>query len=365
MSDTLTRRELLRTGAVLAGAAAAGLSADPTASAQQAAAPRSAGGPLAIISGGKVAEITKAMDLLRAGGDPLDAAIEAVAMVEANPSDHTVGLGGLPNEDGVVELDASVMHGPTHKAGAVAALRNIRHPSRVAALVMRRTDHVLLVGDGALRFARAHGFPEEELLTDEARRIWLDWKERHSDDDDWLPPATAPAEDRSTTRPRGQSRVDWREAFTYGTVNCLALTASGDLGGVTTTSGLSYKIAGRVGDSPIIGAGLYVDNQIGAAGSTGRGEANLQNCSSFAIVELIGRGMSPEEACLAQLRRVAGRSERRLLDATGRPTFGLVYYAISKDGRFGAASITAGPEFTVHDGRTARVLESAGLYPKA
>ncbi len=314
--------------------------------------------PLAIASGNGLRAVSRAMELMQQGADPLDAAVAGVTLVEDDPTDHSVGLGGLPNEDGVVELDASVMHGPTHKAGAVAALRNIRNPSQVARLVMRRTDHVLLVGEGAVRFARAHGFAEENLLTDEARRIWLDWKERHSDDDDWLPPATQP-----TTGPA--ARVDWRAAFTHGTINCLALSANGHIAGVTTTSGLAYKIPGRVGDSPIIGAGLYVDNDVGAAGSTGRGEANLQNCSSFSIVELMRRGAGPQEACLEQLRRVAKTTEPRLRDANGRPKYDLTFYALSKDGQFGAAAMRSGrraPMFAVHDGRDARRVECAVLY---
>ncbi len=178
-----------------------------------------------------------------------------------------MGYGGLPNEDGVVELDASVMHGPSHKAGAVASLQRIKNPCQVARLVMQRTDHVLLVGEGALRFARSQGFKEENLLTEKSREAWLRWKSNLSDKDNWL----KPAESQPATGARATDIIP----FTWGTINCLAATARGDLAGVTSTSGLAWKIPGRVGDSPIIGAGLYVDNAIGAAASTGRGEANL------------------------------------------------------------------------------------------
>ena len=285
---------------------------------------------------------------------PLEVVVAAVNIVEDDPDDHSVGLGGIPNEDGVVELDASCMDGRTHKAGAVAALQKIRNPSCVAKLVMERTDHVLLVGEGALRFAKAHGFKEENLLTEEARQMWLEWKEDHSQDDDWLPPGPLGGE--------LHSRAGRVVPFTWGTINCLAIDALGDIAGVTTTSGLSYKIPGRVGDSPIIGAGLYVDNQVGAAGATGRGEASLQNCSAFAIVELMRAGLDPQKACLEAIKRVVDHTEPRLRDKNGRPNFGLIFYALAKDGRYGSASIWSSSQFAVHDGTHARLEESAYLY---
>lgn len=301
--------------------------------------------------------IEEAMAMLKAGDDPLDAVIAGVNIVEDDPDDDSVGLGGLLNEDGVVELDASVMHGPTHKAGAVASLRNIRNPSKVAKLVMTRTDHVLIVGEGALRFAKAHGFKEEDLLTEEARREWLKWKESHSDNDDWLSPE---AETKVGAQAVGRRR--WRH--TYGTINCCAVNADGAIAGVTTTSGLSYKIPGRVGDSPIIGAGLYVDNAVGAAGSTGRGEANLQNCSSFLVVELMRSGKNPTEACLEVMKRIADRTEPRLRGKSGRPAFNLKLYAVAKDGSYGSASMWSGPQsmFAVNDVRGPRVEQCAFLY---
>ncbi|MFO1497379.1 MAG: isoaspartyl peptidase/L-asparaginase [Verrucomicrobiota bacterium] len=199
-------------------------------------------------------------------------------MVEDDPNDHSVGYGGLPNEDGVVELDASVMHGPTGRGGCVAALQNIRNPSKVARVVKaERSDHVLLVGAGALHFAKAHGFKEEDLLTDDARKLWLEWKEHLSNRDDWLPPHDVATKDISMN-----VKAVYRH---HGTINCDAIDLRGGVSGCTTTSGLAFKIPGRVGDSPILGAGLYVDNEVGAAGSTGRGEANLLACSSFLIVE--------------------------------------------------------------------------------
>jgi len=227
----------------------------------------------------------------------------------------------------------------------VAALRNIKTPSKVAQLVMTRTDHELLVGEGALRFAKAHGFKEEDLLTEESRKAWLKWKEEHDADDDWIPPEVPDPSKRS------QRRRDF--AFTYGTINCLALNAAGDLSGVTTTSGLSYKIPGRVGDSPLIGAGLFVDNRVGAAGSTGRGEAVIKICGSHTVVEGMRQGLSPVEACLQACKRIADTTtEKRLRHTDGRPNFDVKFYALSKDGRFGGASLWSGAKFAVYaDGK--------------
>jgi len=355
---TLNRREFVRSSA--AGLAAAGLSGGLSemvfAGPQESPTPRRAGGPLVIASANGMLACKKAMELLKEGADPVDAVVAGINLVEDDPNDHSVGLGGLPNEDGVVELDACVMHGPAHKAGAVAGLQKIRNPSSVAKLVMRRTDHVLLVGEGALRFAKAHGFKEEELLTDEARRIWLKWKESHSDDDDWLHPE---ANEEAARRLR-----ELGIEFTYGTITCMALTAAGALGGCTSTSGLSYKIPGRVGDSPILGAGLYVDNEVGACGSTGRGEANLLNCSSFLVVEQMRTGATPEEACLRVLKRIADKTEKRLRDKNGEPNYGLTFYAIRQDGQVGGACMRGEGTLAVHDGTECKVIKTPGLFPK-
>lgn len=347
-----TRRRFL--GATAAAASGALASAPGALRAASDQAPASGQRPTVIASGNGVACTAKAMELLKAGGDPLDAVVAGVNLVEDDPEDRSVGLGGLPNEDGVVELDASVMHGPTHKAGAVASLRNIRNPSSVARLVMQRTNHVLLVGEGALRFAKAHGFKEEELLTDKARQKWLEWKETHSDKDAWLSPEEG-----------GKPSARSRDAIerTWGTINCCGVDAKGDLAGVTTTSGLSYKIPGRVGDSPIIGAGLYVDNGVGAAGSTGFGEANLRNCSCFLIVELMRAGKSPQDACIEALERIADRTEPRLRNASGRPMHGVTFYAVAKNGSYGSAAMYRGAKFAVCDHRGARQEECAFLYP--
>jgi len=346
-----SRRDFLKAGAGAGAALLAGSGLrGGTAGAPSAAPP---GTPRVVSSGNGIRATAKAMEILRAGGDPLDAVIAGVNIVEDDPNDMSVGYGGLPNEDGVVELDSSVMYGPTHTAGAVAALRNIKNPSKVARLVMERTDHVLLVGEGALKFARAHGFKEEDLLTEKSREAWLRWKETMSDRDSWFPP-------KKDGLDEGLRSV----MSTHGTINCIAIDAAGRLAGVTTTSGLSWKLAGRVGDSPIIGAGLYVDNEIGAAGSTGRGEANLQTCASFQVVDAMGRGMSPEQACLKACEAVVAKTKLvpRLCDDQGRPNFGLDFYALNKKGEFGAAGLFQGGRYAVHDGVENKFRDVAYLF---
>jgi len=311
--------------------------------------------PLVISSANGIKAIPRAMDLIHSGSDALDAVIAAVNIVEDDPNDTSVGYGGLPNEDGVVELDAAVMHGPTHRGGAVASLRNIKNPSKVARMVMERSDHVLLVGEGALRFAKAHGFQEENLLTEASREEWLKWKETLSNTDDWLPPHTENDKDIG-----GLFAPFFRNS---GTIHCSAIDMKGNISCVTTTSGLAYKIPGRVGDSPIIGAGLYLDNEVGAAGSTGRGEANLINCSSVMIVEFMRQGKSPEQACLEACKRIVDHNKmRRLKDDSGRPNFNVKFYALSKKGEYGSASIFSGGEMAVHDGSAAKTVPLSYLY---
>ncbi|MEM7480475.1 MAG: N(4)-(beta-N-acetylglucosaminyl)-L-asparaginase [Acidobacteriota bacterium] len=322
--------------------------------------PPPAGGsyPVKVVSSANGLEATRlAYQRIVAGADTLDAVVAGVNLVEDDPQDLTVGLGGLPNEDGVVELDAAAMHGPTHRAGAVASLRGIRNPSKVAVEVLRETDHVLLVGEGALRFARAQGFEEENLLSDKARRIWLYWKQSLSEKDDWIPPA----EDDLDPAVRKFFRLDERPT---GTIHCGALDAAGNRSCVTTTSGLAFKIPGRVGDSPIIGAGLYVDNGVGSCGSTGRGEANLQNLCSFAAVELMRGGMAPVDAGLEILRRVAETSEPRLLDAEGRPDFGLKFYLIGPNGDHAGVTMWGPAKFAVTDAAGTRHEDCAALFEK-
>jgi len=356
MNDPLkSRRTFLTTSA--AGLVVP-LVSTAAAQSRQAVAQRAAEGTVRAISSANGRPATqRAVQLIKQGGDTLEACVAGVTLVEDDPNDTSVGYGGLPNEAGVVQLDAAVMHGPTHLAGAVAALERIRNPAKVAYLVMQQTDHVLLVGEGALAFARANGFPEENLLTDKARKIWLRWKQTMSDQDDWLP---APAAAQPDEDDQAAAAVLRRRPT--GTIHCAAIDGQGNLSCVTTTSGLAFKIPGRVGDSPIIGAGLYVDNEIGSCGSTGRGEANLQNQSSFAAVELMRGGMAPREAGLEILRRVASHTVDRLKNAAGEPDFGLSFYLLRKDGQYAGVSMRGPAQFAVTDEQGTRLEDCVTLF---
>jgi N4-(beta-N-acetylglucosaminyl)-L-asparaginase len=311
--------------------------------------------PIVISSANGIRGVARAYDLItRQNADTLDAIIAGVNIEELDPEDQFVGLGGLPNEEGVVQLDASCMHGPTKRAGAVGALEGIATPSLVAKAVMDYTDHIMLVGAGAKKFALEMGFKEQNLLTEKSRQDWLRWKACLNPADSWLdtrsdsvlPPRTAkiPFDDPLHVK------------FTTGTINMNAVNAAGDISSVTTTSGMSWKVPGRVGDSPIIGAGQYCDNTVGAAGSTGRGEANIKACGAFLIVEFMRQGLSPDDACMKTIDRVIALTERRLLDAQGRPLFDLQFYAVAKDGRFGSATAYEGARFAVADANGARLL---------
>ena len=356
MKKSLERRDFLKSTAVLGAAALVG---NPVRAAESLGMHSSfAVKPVVISSANGMIATAKAMELIQQGADALDAVVAGVNIVEDDPNDNSVGYGGIPNEEGVVELDSSVMHGPTGRGGAVASIRNIKNPSKVAKLVMERTDHVLLVGEGALRFAKAHGFKEMDLLTDESREIWLRWKENMSTKDDWLPPHNIDSNDIG-------ANVKFDERIT-GTINCNAVDLKGNISGVTTTSGLAFKIPGRIGDSPILGAGLYVDNEVGAAGSTGRGEANLLSCASVMVVEYMRQGKSPEEACLMACKRIAAQTKmRHLLDDQGRPNFNVNFYAINKRGEYGGAAIWNGSQYALNTGeKESRKLDCAYLFKK-
>jgi N4-(beta-N-acetylglucosaminyl)-L-asparaginase len=372
----VTRRDFLATGATVAAGvalgtplqaeAAAGSTAQPVGSAAAATFAR----PVVVASANGIRGVKKAYDMIAAGADTLDAIIAGVNIQELDPEDNSVGLGGLPNEEGVVQLDASCMHGPTKRAGAVGCLEGIATPSLVAKAVMDYTDHIMLVGADAKRFALKMGFIEQDLMTDKSRAEWLRWKTRLNRDDAWLEPA-APSR-MSPPRPSPPRRTpdSGKElvydahgvAHTWGTINMNAVDANGDLSSVTTTSGMAWKVPGRVGDSPIIGAGQYCDNTVGAAGSTGRGEANIKACGAFLVVEFMRQGMTPEQATLKVMERVIAMTERRLLDDRGRPLFDLQFYAVTKDGRFGGATAYEGARFAVCDSGGARLVECAHLF---
>jgi N4-(beta-N-acetylglucosaminyl)-L-asparaginase len=310
---------------------------------------------------GKTA-VEVAYEMISRGADTLDAIVTGVNIVERDPNDQSVGLGGLPNEEGVVQLDASVMHGPTRRAGSVASLEGIATPASVAKAVMDFTDHIMLVGPGAKKFALQMGFKEENLLTEQSRKDWLRWKATLNPSDNWLnPPPRNPPDSGSPDRSGHVIRDERGVPYSYGTINLNAVAANGDISSVTTTSGLSWKLPGRIGDSPIIGAGQYCDNTVGAAGSTGRGEASIKVCGAFLAVEFMRQGMSPEAALMKVMERVIAMTESRLL-VNGRPTFQLQFYAVNKKGEYAGACAYEGSDFAVADARGARREKCAYLY---
>ncbi len=316
-----------------------------------------------ISSANGVNALGKGMDVLKSGGDTLDAVVAAVTIVEDDPNDDSVGYGGLPNEEGVVELDASVMHGPTRRAGSVASVQRIKNVARLAKTVMERTNHLMIVGDGARRFAVDEGFEEMNLLTEHSRKIWLAWKARTSFN--WRPGIDSPEwkEHLSQLFDHDPEKIAYAQRVIAhpptGTINCLAISDKGEISGTTTTSGLAWKIPGRVGDSPIIGAGLFVDGDVGGAGSTGKGEENIKISGGHTIVEMMRKGMKPADACLEALARVARNYSN---DKKKLGTFQISFYALNKDGEYGSASLwkhshdpSRASHFAVHDGTEARL----------
>ena len=355
---TISRRKLLGTAAAAAALSQAGRA-------------QKASRPVAVSSSNGVKAVELAVRRMQEGADPLDAAIAGVNLVEDDPADMTVGYGGVPNEEGVVQLDASVMHGPTGRAGAVAALEGVKNPTKVAKLVMESTDHVLLVGPGARHFATINGFGNENLLTEKARKVWLFWKQNLSDKDKWLEPEPGryPPEVKEFIEEFGWD--EFRRPQRGGTIHLSAVDGRGDLAGCTSTSGLFFKMPGRVGDSPLIGAGCFTDNEVGSAGSTGRGEANILVGGGHLVVELMRQGKHPREACLMTLERIARTTrEKRLLAAPGRPNFDVSFYAVSKAGQYGSAVMYAFSstgkrrQFAVADASGARKEDCAFLFER-
>jgi N4-(beta-N-acetylglucosaminyl)-L-asparaginase len=385
---TFSRRDFVKTSVLGAVAVGVGAQADgEDARANPAAQDRDAQSgtqkrPIIVCANNGYAYLENAFAFLKGGGDTLDAALKVVKGPEDDPNDDSVGLGGIPNEEGVVELDACCMHGPTRRAGSVGGVRNIKNVSLVSKAVMEHTGHVMLVGEGAERFAVAVGFPRENLLTEHSRKIWLLWKEFHSNDDWWGPgladphwqsPVAEPAKDRP------QAEV-WRERVQKlqeraadlgiepelqmaavrkvlfpptGTIHCSALNDKGEISGCTTTSGLAFKLPGRVGDSPIIAAGCYTDQDVGSAGATGSGEENIKVAGAHTIVENMRHGMSPQEAGMDALKRIVRNyngdmNKLRFIDVT--------YYILRKDGAYAGVSLWEGyskghpHKIAVHDG---------------
>lgn len=316
-------------------------------------------------NGGNVTCVQKAFAMITRGDDVLDAVIAGVNIVEEDPLDDSVGYGGLPNAEGVVQLDSSCMHGPRKQAGAVAAIEGVRAPSKVAKAVMEQTDHHLIVGRGAQDFARSMGFRvEDDLNTPHSREMWLDWK-RRIDPSHYLDPKKRAEAGRRAAEQMLAEGLLRPENF-HGTINCAGLNSKGEICGVTTTSGLSWKIPGRVGDSPILGAGLYVDGDVGAAGSTGRGEANLYGLCSFLIVEEMRRGAHPKDAGLEALRRIkANTVEKRLLNSRGTPNFYVNFYILNAKGEYAGVTMYEGSnaQFAICNESGPKTLSCEGLLP--
>lgn len=366
MRDQLTRRDFLVGGAAVglcASGPGAAFGQGPRVLARQAVKPvvvASANGHQ-FRNGGAVTCVEKAFTMMAAGADVLDAVIAGVNLNELDPKDTSVGYGGLPNADGIVQLDASCMHGPKRRAGAVAALEGVRTPSLVAKAVLESTDHHLIVGRDAQTFARNMGFTiEADLNTERSRKLWLEWK-RRTDPDHYLDPRKrADAGLRAALAMAAEGLLDPEHLF--GTINCNAVNAKGEICGVTTTSGLAWKIPGRVGDSPILGAGLYVDPDAGAAGSTGRGEANLYGLCSFLIVEGLRRGLHPKDAGMEACKRIkANTIEKRLLNDRGLPNFSVNFYIVNTKGEHAGVSLYAGARYAVCTENGPQVLPCEGL----
>jgi N4-(beta-N-acetylglucosaminyl)-L-asparaginase len=331
------------------GAAGAAVAGGALATKELIAAPqvlrRSFARPCAVCSSNGIRGVAKAVDMILKGADTLDAGVEGVKIQELDPNDQSVGYGGLPNAEGVVQLDASGMHGPTKRAGAVGALEGIKTPSEIVRLIMKYTNHVMLVGKDAQRFAMSYGYQVEDLLTPKSREDWLHWRANLSPSDNYV------------DEPASEKMVK----YTTGTCPMMLVNPAGDMSSIVTTSGVSWKIPGRVGDSGIVGAGQYTDNDAGAAGSTGLGEANIMACGGFLTVDGMRRGLHPKDACLETLKRVMAVIPARWIGPNGRPTFQLQYYAVNKAGEYGAAAMTASP-FAVCDEKGARIEDCAVLF---
>lgn len=370
MARTITRREFVRTGAVAGVVAVAprpAFSQGPTILTPRGVKPlvvSSANGNR-YKNGGTQTCVEKAFTMITQGADVLDALIAGVNLNELDPTEGGVGYGGTPNADGVVQLDSSCMHGPKKRAGGVAAIEGVRTPSLVAKAVMDETDHHLIVGKDAQAFARNLGFTiEADLNTERSRARWLEWK-RRIDPSHYLDPTKRQeAALRVLHEMVAEGLLDPEHYL--GTINCDGINAKGEICGVTTTSGLAFKIPGRAGDSPILGAGLYVDGDVGAAGSTGRGEANLYSLTSYLIVENMRRGMHPKDAGMEGLKRIkANTIEKRLLNEKGEPNFGISFYILNAKGEHAGVSMFTGSSYAVCTENGPQTLPCEGLLARA
>ncbi|MBA4407772.1 glycosylasparaginase [bacterium] len=322
----ITRRNFVRAGALVSSGLMANQLSPAKIFGQQV-----SGNKLIAIStwGPTISSSEKAHEYLKAGKNSLDAIEAGIRVAEDDPTNTSVGYGGLPDEDGIVTLDASIMDWKGN-AGSVAAMEGIKNPISVAKLVMQKTKHVMLAGDGAKKFALENGIKEENLLTENARKAWEEWKKKN---------------------PRNPNRVDEKN---HDTIGMLAIDNSNNLSGGVSTSGMAWKLHGRVGDSPIIGAAMFVDNEIGGAVATGNGEFVMRTLGSFLIVEKMRDGLSPQEACELAIKRI-------YKTANSNRNIQIGYLAIDKKGEVGAFSLYDGFTYTVATGKESRVFKSRFL----
>jgi len=308
--------------------------------------------PLVLVSGRKTWASDAAWEVLKEGGDALDAVHAGAMAAEVYPRDSSVGVGGLPNEEGIIQLDCSIMDGRSMQCGSVGALENIEHPSSVARQVMERTDHIMLVGHYARDFAVRMGHEVKDISSEASHSWYRRWVGRHSDSDDWLNEEESAAKMKRPLPPSERGRRQRELESTNGTINVLAVDVNGQVAGCTTTSGLSGKIPGRVGDSPIIGAGLYVLRDVGAAGFTGRGEEVIRVCGSFTVCEQMRRGASPTEASRETIRRMVEETN------DGQANFSDNAVAINARGEYGAFSVRGRGSYTIHNPQGRQTLQA-------
>ena len=384
-----TRRDFLATSAVGGASLALDLQAlgkSQTSSASSGASPKK---PVIICAANGHAYLDRGYAVLASGGDTLDAVMQVITGPEDDPNDDSVGLGGLPNEDCVVQLDSCCMHGPTRMAGAVAAVEEIKNVSLLAKTVMEHTGHVMLVGEGAQKFGIKMGFPRQNLLTERSRKTWQLWRETMSNDDWWGPGLASPKfkfpdtggnvselyEERIERMKKLAEKLGIEPEFRMaaiervlrpptGTIHCSSINEKGEMSGATTTSGLAWKIPGRAGDSPIIGAGSYTDQDVGSAGATGNGEENIKVCGAHTIVENMRHGMSPQDAGMEALKRIVRNYNGEMQKLA---YVDMSYYVLRKDGTYAGVCMWSGsPEhprrFAVHDGNGARYENAVALF---
>ena len=276
----------------------------------------------------------EAIKILTSGGSVLDAVEKALMVVESDPTGQSVGLGGLPDREGLVTLDASIM-APDGNAGSVCFLQNIEHPISVARMVMEKTPHVMLAGEGALQFALENGFEKQNLLTSQSERAWKKWLKESNYD----------------------PVINWENEPNkyHDTIGLLAVDQNGNLSGGCTTSGLAFKMHGRVGDSPVIGAGLFVDNEVGGATATGMGELVLKTLGSFLVVELMRNGRTPQQACEEAVIRIVKKDPDNVKRQVG-------YIAVNKNGETGAFSLQPGFNYALFQDGENNMIDSQSHY---